>query len=282
MKNAEFDGLVVEGGSLRCAFTTAVLDTFLVHGFNPFKVLIGNSSGAIALAYYMSAQRKHVLNVACEIVQDSRFINYRSALTEQGLMNLDFLHRFAIKNYPLDEDAVDLTGKEVRIVTTDYQTGAPVYLTPKKGKWIRYMMASATLPLITRGKVEVDGRLMFDGGYSDPLPLDKAIELGAKNVLVLRTRPAISRLEQSWSDYMATYWHRDNPALVDAFETSWERYNDTADKLMRSPTGGASWSQIAPDHPLQSDGYFISPDDIMADYRHGLEKAQDFIVSLRD
>jgi predicted patatin/cPLA2 family phospholipase len=280
---AGFDGLVIEGGSLKCAFTTAVLDTFLVHNFNPFKVALGNSSGSIALAFFLSGQRKHVLNVSREIVKDSRFISYRSAFSEQGLMNLEFLKRFTMRNYPLDEEAADRNseGRDIRIVATDFETGRPIYLSPSKGKWVRYMMASSTLPLITRGKVKVDGRWMFDGGYSDGLPYKKAFELGASKVLVIRTRPAIERLEQSWGDHLATYWHRDNPGLVKTFEHSWHEYNDCADELMRTSSGDRQWLQIAPDKPLQSDGYFITPDDIMADYRHGLEKAQDFIVGQR-
>lgn len=278
-----FDGLVVEGGSLRCAFSTAVLDTFLVHNFMPFKVALGVSSGSIALGFFMAKQRKHVLTVSREIVTDSRFISYRSAFTEQGLMNLEFLKRFTMKNYPLDEAAADLNGvgRDVRIVATDFETGSPIYLQPSKGTWVRYMMASSTLPLITRGKVKVDGRWMFDGGYSDPLPYKKAFEFGASKVLVIRTRPAIERLEQSWGDHLATYWHRGNPKLVKTFEHSWSEYNTCAEELMRPPIGESNLAQIAPDKPLLSDGYFTSPEDIMSDYRHGLEKAQDFIVSQR-
>ena len=37
------------------------------------------------------------------------------------------------------------------------------------------LVASSSLPMVTRGKVKFRGEWMFDGGYSDPLPLDKAI-----------------------------------------------------------------------------------------------------------
>ena len=32
-----YDALILEGGSLRCAFTAGVLDAFAAHGFNPFS-----------------------------------------------------------------------------------------------------------------------------------------------------------------------------------------------------------------------------------------------------
>ena len=56
-----YDALILEGGSLRCAFTAGVLDAFAAHGFNPFSSYYSVSAGSMALTSFLSGQRKHFI-----------------------------------------------------------------------------------------------------------------------------------------------------------------------------------------------------------------------------
>ena len=52
------------------------------------------------------------------------------------------------------------------------------------------MCLMASYPTIYhKGEQVVDGVRMFDGGYSDPIPVREAIKNGSKKLLVIRTRP---------------------------------------------------------------------------------------------
>lgn len=274
--------MVLEGGSLRCAFTAGVLDTFATVGCNPFQSYYAVSAGSMALTSFLSGQRKHFINVASQLVEDGEFIRFTSAFSQEGLMNLSHLARVVRSSDPIDWEAAytAIEGKRLSIVAADCETGEPHYLHPEKGNWIRLVLASCTLPLLTRGRIQVGGRWVFDGGYADAIPLNRALEDGHQRIVVVRTRPSGLKIEQGTLDWLASYWFRENEAIAKLFESSHEQYNRVVDQLRTGGNGTASWSEIAPYAPLQSDGYSISASDLRADYRHGMEAALDWLQKI--
>jgi len=278
-----YDALILEGGSLRCAFTAGVLDAFAAHGFNPFSSYYSVSAGSMALTSFLSGQRKHFIDVASELVGDGKFIRFTSAFSEEGLMNLAHLAHVVRTTNPINWDAAyaAIEGKSLSIVAADCATGEPHYLHPEKGNWMRLVIASCTLPLVTRGRIQVGDRWVFDGGYADSIPLEKALSEGNKRLVVVRTRPSGQKVEQDTLDWIASYWFRDNPAMARLFEVGHERYNAVVDRLLTGGSDGATWSEIAPLAPLKSAGYSVNADDLRADYRHGLEVGLDWLVAQR-
>ena len=97
-----FDTLILEGGSLRCAFTAGVLDTFAVVGYDRFQQYYAVSAGTMALTSFLSGQRKHFIDVACHMVEDGEFIRFSSAFKEEGMMNLAHLFDHVRRNRPLE------------------------------------------------------------------------------------------------------------------------------------------------------------------------------------
>ena len=276
-----FDALVLEGGSLRCAFTAGVLDAFAAIDYKPFQSYYAVSAGSMAMISFLSGQRKHFIELSERLVEDGKFISFRSAFSDEGLMNLSHLARVVKDSSPIDWDAANafIKDKQVHVVTTDFETGEAHYLQPQKENWIKSVLASATLPFVTRGKVMVRNRWMFDGGYADAIPLDEAIARGCQNILVIRTRPAGVKVEQDTLDFIASYLHRDNRAIAQLFDTWHIRYNQVAEKLTSRGKGAQKWEQLAPKHELRSDGYRITKMDLRSDYRHGLEVALDWMAT---
>ena len=276
-----FDTLLLEGGSLRCAFTAGVLDAFAAVGYRHFQRIYAVSAGAMAATSFLSGQRKHFIEVATSVIADGQFIRFSSALSEEGIMNLAHLFDHVRRHHPLDfEGAAEAARlREVRFVTTDAETGRALYLDPVKGNWLRILWASATLPMVTRGRIKVDGRWMFDGGIADALPLQAAIDAGARNLLVIRTRPSGLHVQQSWMDYFATYWYRENPAIAALYESGHETYNEAVDRIASGGKDGIRIHEIAPDEPLKSDGYQVQVDSLWADYHQGLAKGLDLMAT---
>lgn len=278
-QKTSYDALILEGGSLRCSFTAGVLDTFAAIGFRPFKSYYAVSAGSMALTSFLSGQRRHFVDLALRLVEDSKFISFTAAFSEEGLMNLSRLAQVVKDESPIDWNAANqfIEGKKVHIVTTDFETGEAHYLSPQRENWIRSVLASSSLPLVTRGRLKLRNRWMFDGGYSDPIPLKKAIEDGCSNILVIRTRPRSVRVEQDTLDLIVSYIYRDNQALARLFQTWHTRYNQVVDLLEKEKELNQSWNEIAPLHELKSDGYRISKEDVLDDYHHGLERALEWI-----
>ena len=280
----QFDTLILEGGSLRCSFTAGILDVLLDNNFENFENYYGVSSGSMAMSYFISKQRKNFIKIARSLVENPEFLSYMNTFSSSGLMNLDFLEEYVRDTFPFDEDKALKAAKNklVKIITTDKITGKPHYLTPTKGKWLMCLMASATLPFITKGEQVVDGVRMFDGGYSDPIPVREAIKNGSKKLLVIRTRPSDVRLTQGYISWFAEYWNYDNDALSDLFHNSYKTYNDRVDFLNGEKPEGVDWHVLAPPHDLRSDGYYLYKEDIDADYRLGLEVGLEFIHNLKN
>ena len=65
---------------------------------------------------------------------------------------------------------------------------------------MRLVLASCTLPLLTRGRIQVGGRWVFDGGYK-AIPLNRAVEDGHRRIVVERTRPSGFQIERATLEF---------------------------------------------------------------------------------
>ena len=274
-----YDTLILEGGSLRCAFTAGVMDALLLLGPLKFERVFGVSAGSMVMATYLSGQYKHFYRISRDLVEDGTFIRFSSAWSKEGLMNLSHLRTHVMRHSPLDLDALSVAQQSTQaiVVTTHLDTGEPRYLEPQGRDWMDALVASSSLPMVTRGKVKFRGEWMFDGGYSDPLPLDKALDMGGRRILVVRTRPMGDHASQSYIDSFGMYWHRHNKVLAPLFLEGYERYNDTVDRLLRGGDNhGRIWEEIAPPYPLQTDAWTVGAKEVAQDYRLGVDTAMNW------
>ncbi|MDP3053001.1 MAG: patatin-like phospholipase family protein [bacterium] len=69
-----------------------------------------------------------------------------------------------------------------RAITTDIKNGDEVVI--KKGNLLEAIRASAALPIVFH-PVSFDGRLLMDGGFSNPVPADIAKKMGADFVIAV-------------------------------------------------------------------------------------------------
>lgn len=274
-----YDTLILEGGSLRCAFTAGVMDALLLLGPLKFDRIYGISAGSMVMATYLSGQYKHFYRISRDLVEDGTFIRFSSAWSKEGLMNLSHLRAHVMRHAPLDLDALGVAQETTQaiVVTTHLETGEPRYIEPQGRDWMDALVASSSLPMVTRGKVKFRGEWMFDGGYSDPLPLDKALDMGGRHILVVRTRPMGDHASQSYVDSFGMYWHRHNKVLASLFLEGYERYNDTVDRLLRGGDNhGRTWEEIAPPYPLQTDAWTVGAKEVAQDYRLGVDTAMNW------
>jgi len=82
------------------------------------------------------------------------------------------------------EDTTDFDKLNIpfRAVATDIETGEAVIL--DKGELVRALRASMSIPALF-APVEIDGRLLVDGGVANNLPIDIARQMGADIVIVV-------------------------------------------------------------------------------------------------
>lgn len=278
MKQKSEIALVVQGGSLRSIFSTGVMDAFQALNFNPFTYYVGVSGGAMTLSYFLSGQFRTAYHIIKELSEDNKFINIFNLFTEEGFVNLEYLVKYTETKYPLQiDDALKFINKKTyEVVATNLEDGSPVYLKPDKSNWLKSLRASATLPFFTRGVCEVNGMRLMDGGWSDPIPVRRAIEMGAKKIVIIRTLPKDHKENWTYFGKFGGFWFRDKEGLSKRFSEDHIYYNEIVDFLNKEHEDVEIY-QLAPEKYLKTTSYSATADDIDRDYRLGLDMGVSFV-----
>ncbi len=168
-------GVALSGGVVRGPAHIGVLRV-LERNRIPIHCMAGVSAGAIIGAAYCAGLGVEQLR---EIALHMRWRDIaRPVLSRQGLVSFDKMERYLI-------DLVgDLTFDDLRIPfavqATDLESGEPVVL--REGRLAPAVRASCSVPGFVV-PVEINGRLLVDGGASNNLPATAARGLGAAYVI---------------------------------------------------------------------------------------------------
>ncbi|KXZ40226.1 Predicted phospholipase, patatin/cPLA2 family [Alkalithermobacter thermoalcaliphilus JW-YL-7 = DSM 7308] len=179
-------GLVLQGGGMRGIYTSGVLDFFMEKGIY-FPYTIGVSAGACNGSMYISRQMGLAKRMYLDYIDDPRYINYANILKRKSVLGMDFIFGEIPKSLnPFDLETFKNSKDKFLIVTTDCDTGKPVYFDKDDCQDIfTIIKASSSIPFITDPVDFLDMKLI-DGGISDPIPIKKSIQDGNDlNVVVL-------------------------------------------------------------------------------------------------
>lgn len=189
MKIDNQTGLVLEGGGMRGAFTTGVIDLLLDKQIY-FNYGVGVSAGACNGLSYMSRQRGRAKQTNIDLLEKHRFIGMKYLWTQHSILNRDLLYdKVPNELLPYDYEAYFNNPAVFEMVTTNCRTGKACYLTEKedKNRVVEIAKASSSLPFVCP-IVYVDGEPMLDGGIIDSIPLQRAIDTGHRFNVVVQTR----------------------------------------------------------------------------------------------
>ena len=222
--------IVLEGGGLRGAFTSGVLEYFLEKGLN-FDRVIGVSAGACTGASYQSKQKGRNIKVNVEFPSDKRYMGMRHLLTTGSYFNMKFVfEEIPNRLAPFDEKAFFTNPADFDIITTSFETGKEVVLSKTDIASIgvgKALVASSSIPLLSQ-PVDIAGKLFFDGGVSDSIPVKYALTKHERAVVIL-TRPRGYRKEKMGSVLLFKLLFRKHPEFLKALLRRNEKYNKTLD-----------------------------------------------------
>jgi predicted patatin/cPLA2 family phospholipase len=222
--------IVLEGGGMRSAFTSGVLEYFLEKDFH-FDRIIGVSAGACAGASYISGQKGRNWKVNVEFPSDKRFMGFYHLITKGSYFNIPFIFgEIPEKLVPFDEQAVFENPAGFDIVITSLATGKSVVFTKKDIARISMstaLIASSSIPIISQ-PVPIDGQLFFDGGVADSIPAKYALTKHAKAVVVL-TRPRGYRKGKTKNSRLIKFAFRKHAEFMKAMLNRNDEYNNTLD-----------------------------------------------------
>jgi predicted patatin/cPLA2 family phospholipase len=240
--------LVIEGGGMRGAYANGVLAR-LQEADVSFDAVYGTSAGGALAAWFAAGQADRAART-WDYVNDERILSYRRWLTRQGpLLDHDGLFEIVYQDErPLDVDTVREAPFPVIVPATEVETGEGVYHDLRDGDVIDWLRATGRLPLASGPPVEIDGTAYLDGGLADPIPIEKAIEDGADEIVVVLNRPERKSEAESW--ILGAVVGQRFPELFDLVRRHAEIWNDQA-AIARDPPPGVETTLIHPEEYLE-------------------------------
>lgn len=277
----ENTGLVLEGGGLRGVYTSGIIRFFMDRSIE-FPYVIGVSMGVCNGANYISLQpeRNRIVNI--DFVNDPRYISYYRLFLKGELFGMDFIfNTIPFSLVPFDMNTFYKNEAKFVIGVTDCETGDPVYYEKSelKDDLMDIFRATCSLPFLAK-PVYFRGRILMDGGLTDPVPLGRSIADGnTRNVLIL-TRPKGYRKKPSHLYLAARLLYPRFKGLHKALATRHKRYNDDMDRIDELERAGQAYV-IRPDRAIGAGRVERNREKLFAAYNQGYEDASSGYEGLR-
>lgn len=225
-------GIIDVGGGMRDIYGAGVLDCFLDNGIS-FDVCIGVSAGSANLVSFLAGQKGRTYKFYAEYASRKEYMSFDNMFRNGSYFDLDYIYSVLSNENgedPLDFDKFSENNSDYYVVATNASTGKAEYLSKeciiKNDLWA--VKASCAMPVACR-PYRHDETEYFDGGVADPIPIEKAFELGCDKVFVIVPRPTI-RKNREFSQLMKPFI-KDYPEVLSLMARRPEIYNTKLDML---------------------------------------------------
>ncbi|MGM9947349.1 patatin-like phospholipase family protein [Floccifex sp.] len=263
--------VVCEGGAFRAVYGEGVLDAMMENDLN-MECTIGVSAGAMNGYNYVAGQ----IGRSARFNLSHRFdLNYvggpKTILHNKGIIGSDYAFG-PIREEPFDRLFFERETRRFVAVVTNCLDGQAYYMEKGKCSDIEIaIQASASLPFAS-SMVEVDGMPCLDGGISDHIPVQWAIDQGYKKIIVIKTQHNDYRKnEDEKMDPMIDVMYHKYPSLCEKLKNMNHEYNETCDYIdelrqqgkifVISPSINDPASRLEHDIEKLGDWYFLGYQD---------------------
>ncbi|XOQ48508.1 MAG: NTE family protein RssA [Eubacteriales bacterium] len=275
-------GLVLEGGGMRGAYTSGVLEVLLEENIE-FPTVYGISAGACNALSYISKQKKRNFDIFYNYIADKRYISVENLNKTGSLFGFDFIFgELFHKLLPFDYQTFFDSPVELKVGATDLKTGEAVYFGKADlDENFTAVKASSSLPFISN-IVSYRGYELLDGGCAAPIPIERSIFDGnERNVIVLtRDRTYRKSLRPEFPRAVLRVQYGDYPNFVNAMLVRAEVYNNELEICNRQESAGKAVI-IRPSRPIEAGRYEKNPEVLKAIYEMGMNDCRNKLKELR-
>ena len=274
--------LIIEGGGQRGVFSFGITDTFIARNYDPFDIYIGVSNGVAVLCWYLIRETDNNLDKMLYAAKGD-YLSYKNIFTGKDILKFHQMYDDGEKMFQPSMDKIknNLDGKEYIAVVTDAIEANAEYYSFGDGDWMPKMIASGTLPVLVRTPSLINGRRKFDGGVSDPLPVEKAYEMGAKKIILIRTYEKQFRRKMKLENYIGALFSKKYPKLRNALLEHYKTYNRALD-FIKNPPNDCEIVQLCPPKKLKSKRDSKNIEILKADYKLGKRVGAEYLDGLED
>ena len=274
--------LIIEGGGQRGVFSFGITDTFINRNYDPFDIYIGVSNGVAVLCWYLIRETDNNLDKMLYAAKGD-YLSYKNIFTGKDILKFHQMYEDGERMFKPSMEKIknNLKGKDYIAVVTDAIEANAEYYSFGDGEWMPKMIASGTLPLLVKTPSLINGRRKFDGGITDPLPVEKAYALGAKKIIVIRTYEKKFRRKLKPENYIGALFSRKYPKLRKALLEHDKTYNRAID-FINNPPHDCDIVQLCPPEKLKSKRDSKNIEILKADYKIGKRVAEEYLNGLEN
>ncbi len=222
-------GVIDVGGGLRGIYAAGVLDYCMDQKIR-FDVGIGVSAGSANLASFAANQRGRNHQFYTEYAFRKQYMSAENYLKKRNYVDLDYVYGTLCRadgENPLDYPALRDNPMAFLVIATNAATGEPKYFDKRDIHQDDYdvMKASSALPFVCE-PYPVQGVEYFDGALGDPIPVEKAFEMGCDRVVLILTKPENTPRVSGKDELFARGIQRRYPAAAERLRQRARRYNE--------------------------------------------------------
>jgi predicted patatin/cPLA2 family phospholipase len=209
------------------------------------------------------------------------YVRYSNLLFNKSIMNFEKLYQDANEVFPIEFDRLqnNLEGKNFYVVVSDAMTGQPEYIELSKKNYINEMLATGSLPVLMKNPIYLAGKRKYDGGITDPIPVQKAYELGARDIVIVRTYEEAFKRKTKLENYIAAFATRSYPKISNALRINTSTYN-SALEFIKNPPHDCKITQICPPARLKTKRATTNIKTMKVDYKIGISCGKNYLKNL--
>ena len=274
------NALIIEGGGQRGVFSFGITDTFIKKNYDPFDIYIGVSNGVAVLYWYLIREKDNNLDKMLYAATGDYF-SYKNIFNGKDIFNVHQMYKDSEKIFKPNVEKIknNLNEKKYISVVTDAVEANAEYFSFEDKEWMQKMIASGTLPILVRTPSLINGRRKFDGGITDPLPVEKAYEMGAKKIIVIRTYEKEFRRKLKIENYIGALLSQGYPKLRRALLNHDKTYNKALD-FINNPPKDCEIVQLCPPGKLKTKRDSKNIELLKGDYEVGKKVADKYLKGL--
>lgn len=282
--------LLVEGGGMKGAFSGGVLHSLNQYlGPQNFDLVVGVSSGACSAAYYVTMKNpepiksERALSVWYKELSGRQLISLLHPFRGKTFLDQEYLIDFIFrKKVRLESEFLGKKGfPEFRIAVSNLHSHSIEYVKATSTNIFELLKAATSLPIATRGKQWLAGRLYSDAALLNPLPIQDLIEAGYKEIIVVMNSP-VAHISKPLSLVTGLFAFPRNWKIAKMMRR-WHHHNfNHARIIAKTPPNGIHIHTIAPDVPLPVSLTTTVRNRLFETVQLGTQKGEEAAAFLKD
>lgn len=269
--------LVLEGGGWKGLYTVGVLDCFMQNDIN-LQSVVGCSAGALSAVGYVSGQIGWGARIDLTYRHDPNYCGIGAYMRDGGITGFSYLFKDLLKVLPVDKKRLSDPSRRMAVSATNLITGKVTYFEKGHCNLSKAIQASATVPYISK-PVMINSIPYLDGGCAEKIPYPWAEEIGAKKIVVVRTRELSYRRKPGMSP-VTNFMYRKYPNLLNSMAAANDNFNTMVEMLEQKSSSGEIFL-IAPSEPVTVTRFDGDMDKLGDLYWLGYHDAQNNLKRLK-